>query len=150
MRQYLLFVPFENRLFIGGANMMQTLNKHMVSNANRRNAVALKAFFGITQKWGLSGEQERILLGASRATFYRWKQLKDGTLSADTLERISYVLGIYKALHILLPTALAANTWISKPNMAAIFNGHSALDKLMQGRVIDLADVRRYLDAERG
>ena len=130
--------------------MMQTLNKQIVSNANRRNAVALKAFFGITQKWGLTSEQERILLGASRATFYRWKQHKDGTLSADTLERISYVLGIYKALRILLPTELAANTWISKPNMAAIFNGHSALDKLMQGRVIDLADVRRYLDAERG
>ncbi|MES2217148.1 MAG: antitoxin Xre-like helix-turn-helix domain-containing protein [Pseudomonadota bacterium] len=130
--------------------MMQTLKKPQVSNANRRNAIALKAFFGITQKWGLTSEQERILLGASRTTFYRWKQYRDGTLPADTIERISYVLGIYKALRILLPNEAAANAWISKPNMAILFNGHSALEKLMQGRVIDLADVRRYLDAERG
>jgi uncharacterized protein (DUF2384 family) len=130
--------------------MMQTLKKPVVANANRRNAVALKAFFGITLKWGLNSDQERILLGISRATFYRWKQHKDGTLSADTLERISYILGIYKALHILLPNETAANAWIHKANSAALFNGHSALDKFMQGRVIDLADVRRYLDAERG
>jgi uncharacterized protein (DUF2384 family) len=129
---------------------MQTLHKLDAAHANRRNAVALKAFFGITEKWNLTSEQERTLLGVTRATFYRWKQAKDGTLSADTLERISYVLGIYKALHILLPCALAANTWLHKPNTGFLFNGHTALDKLMQGRVIDLADVRRYLDAERG
>lgn len=129
---------------------MQIVKKQIISHTGKRNAVALKAFFGITQKWALSSDQERTLLGSTRATFYRWKHHKDGTLSADTLERISYVLGIYKALRILLPDETAANTWIHKPNSAMLFNGHSALEKLMQGRVIDLADVRRYLDAERG
>lgn len=116
----------------------------------KRNPVALKAFFGITQKWGLSAEQERSLLGIPKATFYRWKQHLDGSLSLDTLERISYVLGIYKALRILLPTEQAATQWIHKPNSAPLFGGKSALDKLMKGHVLDLADVRRYLDAERG
>ena len=74
----------------------------------------------------------------------------DGSLTADTLERISYVLGIYKALRILLPTEAAANEWIHKPNSAYLFGGNSALEKLMKGHVIDLADVRRYVDAERG
>lgn len=116
-----------------------------------KNSVALKAFFGITSKWGLASDQERILLGlSSLATFYRWKKNKDGELSRDTLERISYVLGIYKNLRILLPDTVSAHQWIHKPNAALLFGGKSALEKLMIGRVIDLADVRRYLDAERG
>ena len=119
-------------------------------SASLTNTVALKAFFGITQRWHLSPDQECILLGASKATFYRWKKQKEGLLNRDTLERISYVLGIYKALRILLPTEEAANIWVHKSNTAPLFGGHSALDKLLVGRVIDLADVRRYLDAERG
>lgn len=125
----------------------QTNNK--TSSVNK-NAVALKAFFGVCQKWGLTSEQERKLLGASHATFYRWKKQRDGSLSQDTFERISYILGIYKALCILLPNEKAANQWVHKPNTAPLFGGNSALDKLLAGRVIDLADVRRYLDAERG
>jgi hypothetical protein len=116
----------------------------------KKSAVALKAFFGITQKWQLTPDQECILLGVPKPTFYRWKRQKDGALNLDTLERISYVLGIYKALRILLPNESAANNWIHKPNHAPLFGGKSALEKLLVGRVIDLADVRRYLDAERG
>lgn len=124
--------------------------KSATSHAGKKNSIALKAFFGITHKWKLTTEQERTLLGTTQATFYRWKQQLDGSLSQDTLERISYILGIYKALRILLPNESIANQWIHKPNTAPLFNGHSALEKLMQGRVVDLADVRRYLDAERG
>jgi hypothetical protein len=130
---------------------MSTLSKPIHQpNPAKRNAVALKAFFGVTSKWQLTSEQERILLGVSKATFYRWKQQLDGSLSADNIERISYILGIYKALRILLPDEKAANTWVHKPNTALLFGGHTALEKLLKGHVVDLADVRRYLDAERG
>lgn len=121
-----------------------------LSGKIEKNAVALKAFFAITQKWKLTGEQERILLGVPKATFYRWKHQLNGSLTLDTLERISYILGIYKALRILLPNENSANQWIHKPNTAPLFSGKTALDKMLGGRVIDLADVRRYLDAERG
>ena len=122
-----------------------------VVSTERKHAIALKAFFGITDKWDLTSEQERILLGnVSRATFYRWKQQLAGHLDDNILERISYLLGIYKALRILLPNEKAAHAWIREPNTAPLFGGYSALDKLLKGRVIDLADVRRYLDAERG
>lgn len=124
--------------------------KEKILSTPKKNAIALKAFFGITHKWQLSSEQEKVLLGVPLSTLYRWKHKKDGSLSHDTLERISYILGIYKALRILLPTETSANQWIHKPNSAPLFNGKSALNKLMQGRVIDLADVRRYLDSERG
>ncbi len=114
-------------------------------------ATALTAFFNITAAWGLAAEEERILLGMPpRSTFFKWKSEKQARLSADTIERISYVMGIYKALRILLPTEEAANQWIKKPNTANGFNGKSALERMLGGRVIDLADVRRYLDAERG
>lgn len=124
-------------------------NNQAISLASK-SSVALKAFFGITRKWKLSSEHERVLLGIPKATFYRWKHQMDGALSQDTLERISYILGIYKALRILLPTEKMANEWMHKPNQAPLFSGNTALDKLLKGRVIDLADVRRYLDAERG
>lgn len=127
---------------------MQVIHKH--DGHSNKNAVALKAFFGITHKWKLSNDQECVLLGIPKSTYYRWKQNLDGSLNSDTLERISYVLGIYKALRILLPNERLANEWIQKPNSAPIFGGKSALDKLLIGRVVDLADVRRYLDAERG
>lgn len=129
---------------------MHAAKKTLAPSSNKKSAVALKAFFGITHRWQLTSEQERVLLGTTKPTLYRWKHDLDGSLSVDTLERISYVLGIYKALRILLPNEQAANQWIHKANSAPLFGGRSALSKLMIGRVIDLADVRRYLDAERG
>lgn len=120
-------------------------------DAGALSATALQAFFGITGRWGLGAEDERILLGnPPRSTFFKWKKQRAARLSNDVLERISYVMGIYKALHILLPGAGAADAWPGKPNDAPLFGGRSALDKMRGGRVVDLADVRRYLDAERG
>ncbi|HEX2583850.1 MAG TPA: MbcA/ParS/Xre antitoxin family protein [Steroidobacteraceae bacterium] len=114
-------------------------------------AAALTAFFNICDAWGLNAEDERILLGAPpRSTFFKWKSNRIGNLAADTLERISYVMGIYKALHILLPSSEAADAWVKKPNATPMFAGKSALDRMRAGKVMDLADVRRYLDAERG
>jgi hypothetical protein len=131
--------------------MFQPKPQHASFDAADLGATALTAFFNITAAWGLSAEEERTLLGSpARSTFFKWKSERAARLSADTLERISYVMGIYKALRILLPTEEAANDWIKKPNTARGFNGKSALDRMLAGRVIDLADVRRYLDAERG
>src|SRR5262245_57007893 len=112
---------------------------------------ALTAFFNIAAAWGLSAEEERTLLGSpARSTFFKWKSERAARLSADTIERISYVMGIYKALAILLPTTEAAHAWVERPNTARGFGGKPALERILAGRVIDLADVRRYLDAERG
>lgn len=128
------------------------MHKSILKNNAKVNKsqVALKAFFGICAKWNLTAEEERILLGTKQSTLYRWKSLKDVSLSNDTFERISYILGIYKALRILLPTESAAIQWIRKPNSAPLFSGKTALDKLLKGHVVDLADVRRYLDTMRG
>jgi hypothetical protein len=111
----------------------------------------LRTFFGIADAWQLSSKEAMTLLGLrSRSTYHLWKAGKAGPLSPDTLERISYVLGIYKALQLLLPSDAAADEWIRKPNAAPLFGGRSALERMLSGNVADLYEVRRYLDAQRG
>lgn len=112
---------------------------------------ALQTFFNICGKWELTTHQAHVLLGRpAQSTFYRWKRQRTGRLSNDALERISYVLGIYKALHILFATSAQADGWIKRANMASLFAGASALDRMMGGQVADLYVVRQYLDAQRG
>ncbi|HEY0939148.1 MAG TPA: MbcA/ParS/Xre antitoxin family protein [Steroidobacter sp.] len=125
--------------------------EHAGFDPDELGSAALTAFFNITSAWQLGAEEERVLLGSPpRSTFFKWKSERSARLSPDTLERISYVMGIYKALHILLPTQEMADGWVKKPNRAHGFGGKSALEKMLAGRVVDLADVRRYLDAQRG
>jgi hypothetical protein len=112
---------------------------------------ALRAFFNIASAWNLSTAQQRKLLGSPpSSTFFKWKRELSGSLPRDVLERISYVLGIYKALQILFPDESRADAWISSPNTAPTFGGQSALDRMLGGNVGDLYAVRQYLDAQRG
>jgi hypothetical protein len=111
----------------------------------------MRAFTNISERWGLSVADQQKLLGiASRSSFFKWRRERAPRLPPDTLERLSYLLGIYKALQILLPDARAADDWVRKPNAAPPFGGRSALQRMLSGQVADLYVVRQYLDAERG
>ena len=113
---------------------------------------ALRTFFNIINVWQLSAEQAMTLLGLdSRSTYFKWKKNPESAkLSPDKLERLSYIFGIYKALQILLPNADSADGWIKRPNSALPFQGKSALERMLAGRVADLYVVRQYLDGQRG
>jgi hypothetical protein len=112
---------------------------------------ALRAFVRIAELWHLSVAEQLTLLGlSSRSTFFKWRKDANARIPRDTLERISYVLGIYKALQLLLPDTRAADEWIRKPNEAPLFGGRAALDRMLSGNVADLYIVRQYLDAQRG
>jgi len=112
---------------------------------------ALRTFFNIAKAWGLSASEEQRLLGVQRSTVYAWRSGDfPARLDADTLERLSYVFGIYSALQVLFPVAERADAWIRKPNTAALFGGESALAHMLGGRVADLFQVRQYVDAVRG
>jgi uncharacterized protein (DUF2384 family) len=112
----------------------------------------LKAFARMAEHWRLNVDQQRRLLGdPPRSTFFTWKsEPHRARLSRDTLERLSTLLGIWKALQILFPQPERADAWLHKPNSAAPFGGRSALDRMLDGNVGDLHVVRRYLDAVRG
>jgi Protein of unknown function (DUF2384) len=62
--------------------------------------------------------------------------------------RISYVLGIFKALEIVYRQAEDADRWVRQPNLA--FGGQSALERMLAGQITDLAAVRDYLESVRG
>jgi len=112
---------------------------------------ALRAFFRIADAWGLKNAQARRLLGdPAESTFYKWKKQRDGAPGRDVIERISYLLGIFKALELLFPDPTRADAWIRRPNDAAPFGGGSALERMLSGNVSDLYVVRSYLDAQRG
>jgi hypothetical protein len=110
-----------------------------------------RAFLRLAAWWALSVDEQLVLLGQpARSTYFKWKKEGAAELPADTLERLSYLLGIYKALQILFPDAERADEWIRRPNDAPLFAGRSALQRMLSGQVADLYVVRQYLDAQLG
>ena len=115
-----------------------------------RVAAGLRAFFNVGEKWGLSNEEAMVLLGQpGRTTFYNWKKGEVGKLahSLDLASRLSYILGIFKALEALYRRSDLADGWVRRPNDA--FGGQSALERMLAGQITDLAAVRDYLDSVR-
>ena len=128
---------------------------HTGLGSSREAAVAggagLRAFTRIAELWHLNISEQLALLGiTSRSTYFKWRKEPQPRLPRDTLERLSYLLGIYKALQLLLPDTHAADDWIRRPNEAPLFGGKSALERMLSGNVADLYTVRQYLDAQRG
>jgi uncharacterized protein (DUF2384 family) len=110
---------------------------------------AVRTFESIADRWGLSGRERERVLGLSHATYYRARSSPaTARLDGATLERISHVLGIYKALHELFPDARQADSWIDRPSLR--LGGETARSRLTSGRFTDLVDLRRYVDAARG
>src|SRR3989338_4077781 len=120
-------------------------------DSTKAGQVALKFFFNLMEKWDCTVEQQMILLGSiGRSTLYKYRQLPEVRLPRDTMERVSYLMGIHKSLRILFGDKPSTYEWIKKANSEAPFNGNSALQMMLAGGVVDLADVRRYLDGVRG
>jgi hypothetical protein len=120
------------------------------SERERLSPSAIKAFFNIMAKWDVRDEDARALLGGvSNGQFYDIKKKPQRTLDADTLTRISYIVGIFKALNILYSQKLA-DAWIGRPNSNRIFGGQTPLAYMMKGGLPAMEMVRRLLDARRG
>jgi hypothetical protein len=125
--------------------------KPSASDFGAAGGAGLRAFARIAEAWGLTVAEQLTLLGiGSRSTFFKWRREQQPRLPQDTLERLSYLLGIYKSLQILLPDPSAADEWVRKPNNEPLFGGRSALERMLSGQVADLYVVRQYLDAQRG
>jgi hypothetical protein len=117
----------------------------------RLSPAALKAFFNITEHWKVRDEDARGLLGGvTNGPYYEMKKQPAGhALDADKLLRISYLVGIFKALNILHGSALA-DEWVQLPNTNRIFGGSAPLAYMLRGGVTAMQTVRRLLDARRG
>ena len=116
----------------------------------RLSAAAIKAFFNIMQRWRVRDEDARVLLGGlSNGSYYELKKRPDRVLDEDRMLRISYLIGIFKALHILHGAKLA-DAWIGLPNSGRIFRGQAPLDFMLRHGLPGMQTVRRLLDARRG
>jgi uncharacterized protein (DUF2384 family) len=120
-----------------------------LSDRQRLSPSAIKGYFAILDKWKLDPDAGAALLGGiPRASFYKLKKTPT-TLTQDALTRISYVVGIYKALHILLPEEYA-DAWMMRPNDNILFGGRTPLAYVIHGGFPALERVRSLLDAARG
>jgi hypothetical protein len=108
---------------------------------------ALKGFFRLASRWDLRDEDAKQLLGGiTNGPYYEMKKHPDRpVLDVDTLLRISYLLGIFKALNVLHSRFLA-DKWVSLPNSNRIFGGGTPLGYMIRGGLPAMSTVRRLLD----
>jgi len=117
----------------------------------RLTGPGLRTFFSIADEWSLSTDQQRILLGGiSKSSLHNWKSGLMAALSRDQLERVSLVLGIYKAMALLFADGDGGKRWLKAENSEGVFGGASPLARMLRGGIQDLYVTRRYLDAWRG
>ena len=110
---------------------------------------ALKAFFNVMARWSVRDEDARALLGGvTNGPFYEMKRAPGRVLDADRLTRISYLIGMFKALRILHSRTLA-DEWVRLPNENPIFGGQTPLAYMIRGGLPAMQTVRRLLDARR-
>lgn len=115
----------------------------------RLSAAGLKAFFSLMAKWNVRDADARALLGGvTNGPYYEMKRNPSRVLDEDRLTRISYLIGIYKALHILHGSKLA-DQWVHLANQHPIFGGLTPLAYMLRGGLPAMQTVRRLLDARR-
>lgn len=128
------------------ATVARTANASPAPAVDARSALA--GFFRIMELWGAGNAEARAILGSPpERTFFAWKSGRAKRVPDDTLRRIGYVAGIFKALQILYSDPALADGWLKRPN--AHFGGQTPLARMCAGDVTDLAAVRAYLDAAR-
>jgi hypothetical protein len=105
---------------------------------------ALEFFIRIMHVWQVPIIESRQLLGVAQGT--RIENLKLGKLSEEQFLRISYLIGIYQALHICRGEKLA-DRWVGCRNTNVMFAGRSPLEYMARGGLDAMSNVRRLVDA---
>jgi hypothetical protein len=109
---------------------------------------AVNGFFGIMDAWGVSMEQAGQLLGGVPLPSMLKLKNAQTILNSDELMRISYLVGIYQALHALLPEK-HANEWFTRQNDVPFLQGETPLEYAVRGGIPALEQIRKMLDAAR-
>ncbi len=139
----------------GATGEVIDLGRFAAPNRRRLSGPALRTFLTIADRWRLTEEQRRLILGyPSRSTYHQWAKLaREGlpfTLDVDALLRISAVFGIHQALGVLFADEAEGVRWLKGPHMAPVFGGQPPLALVTSGTQDGLMAVRRFLDAARG
>jgi uncharacterized protein (DUF2384 family) len=127
-------------------SIIQSINKNHISQE-----VAWKALQNLLERFRLNEAEGQSLMGdMPRSTYYKGLKNHQVKLNRDQLERISYLLGIYKGLCTLFTDNAQAMSWIERPNTLPPFNGMTPKAFMLEGSIVRLAEVRRFIDYWRG
>lgn len=108
-----------------------------------------RTVINVFARWGVTDAEAAVILGGiAPKTFKRWKVGEYGRVNRDLADRMSYLLGIHKALRIIFSEPQRGYAWMRRPNDT--FGGMTPLDLLLRGGMKDLERLRRYLDSARG
>ena len=127
------------------------LDLSMDAIRKEHSPAAMRIFFNIMDEWKVKDTDARVLLrDMGNSLFYDLKRNAEGkVLDSERLHRISYLVGIYKALQILYGDDLG-NRFVNLPNKNRMFNGSTPLEFMKKGGLLAMHRVRRLLDARRG
>lgn len=126
-------------------------NEPTETQATEIAAAGLRTFFNIAAAWKLNDSEQAILLGlAGTSALSGLREGRVALADAETLERLSLIFGIFRALNTIFAAPEHADEWLRRPNKSPLFEGRTALDRMLMGNVSDLYAVRRHLDAECG
>ena len=113
-------------------------------------AVALKAFARIAERWQLSLREAAGLADMSEST---WKRARkpgySGDLTQDQMLRLSALVGLYKSLELYFNEPVS-RSWVRLPNRGPEFDGARPVDVMIAGALPKILRVRGYVDALRG
>lgn len=110
---------------------------------------AVSAAAQLIGRWDLTvADLGQLLGGISTRSWHTWRRRAPSALTADQLTRVSLLLGIYSALHILHRGALA-DEWVHHPNRNPLFGGLTPLATMLDGGIPALLHIRALLDGQR-
>jgi hypothetical protein len=117
----------------------------------RLTPAAVDAMVRLAALWRLSSAEVSALMGdISERTWFRMKKgAWAGTLSQDTLTRVSALIGIFKGLRLLFSEPLS-DEWVQLPNKGPLYGGRRPLEAMIEGGIPVMLEVRRHVDALRG
>lgn len=107
------------------------------------------------ERWNLTTEETAALLGGIEVETYKAMQQRAEsglpiTMTPDTVERLSLLLGIWKALQLLVPHERPdlAFAWFNKPNSSPLLQDKSIKDYLLENNTLEsFYTVRDYLNS---
>lgn len=109
-------------------------------------APALRTYFRLTEEWGLSDQEQSSLLGEPEdANMVLWRQGAVEDVGSEALERISLLLGIYRALHTIFNDQNQANSWPMRNHLSGDWAGTTALAHMLSDGIPGLRRVHAHL-----
>jgi len=115
------------------------------------NEVVWKSLANLIKRFDFKEKEALVLMGnMPRSTYTTGITKRTIKLDRDKRERVSYLLGIYKALRLLFDDSAQALSWVNRENELSPFNGKTPRDYMLEGSIVRLAEVRKFLDFWRG